>query len=217
MVRGEGRGSVGGRTPSARHAHTPDPTHPHPLRFVETGRVDGWDDPRFPTVRGVLRRGLTVPALRDFILSQGASRNVTLQDFDRLWATNKAAIDPACPRHSAVREAGAVLLTLADGPEVPEVVQLPRHKKNPELGTKVGWRSGGGLEGGGAWCVRSRDSGVRMCGRVLGRAGRHHPPQTPAPLHTQPRPLNPFCSLSTAPSGCGWMPLTRRRCGRGRR
>ena len=38
--------------------------------FVENRKVDGWDDPRFPTVRGILRRGLTIEALKQFILSQ---------------------------------------------------------------------------------------------------------------------------------------------------
>ena len=42
--------------------------------FVDEGVVDGWDDPRFPTVRGVLRRGLTVDALKQFILAQWSSR-----------------------------------------------------------------------------------------------------------------------------------------------
>ena len=114
------------------------------LWFVESGRVDGWDDPRFPTVRGVIRRGLQVDALRSFILAQGASRSVTLQDMDKLWAANRAVVDPLARRHTAIREgAGAqkVKLTLAGGPASPETVDLPAHKKNPALGTKAQTRA----------------------------------------------------------------------------
>ena len=38
--------------------------------FVEQGLVEGWDDPRFPTVRGVMRRGMTVEGLKQFIIAQ---------------------------------------------------------------------------------------------------------------------------------------------------
>lgn len=80
--------------------------------FVQTNRVDGWDDPRMPTVQGIFRRGLQVEALREFILSQGASKNVTYQEWDKIWTINKKLIDPVCPRHTAVAAAGKVLLTL---------------------------------------------------------------------------------------------------------
>lgn len=110
------------------------------LWFVQSGRVSGWDDARFPTVRGVVRRGLTVRALREFILSQGASKNVTLQEFDKLWALNRAVIDPVAPRHVAVRSRGKVRISLEGIADV-EAVDVPRHKKNPELGTKKSYRT----------------------------------------------------------------------------
>ena len=114
------------------------------LWFVQSGRVSGWDDARFPTVRGVVRRGLTVEALRSFILSQGASKNVTLQEFDKLWALNRGIVDPVAPRHSAVRSRGRVRVSLEGAPAVGSAdaaATVPRHKKNPELGMKESYRT----------------------------------------------------------------------------
>lgn len=105
--------------------------------LVDTGIADGWDDPRFPTVRGLMRRGLTVPALRAFILSQGASRSATLMEWDKIWTVNKRVLDPVAPRHVAIGAdpaAPAVLLTVAGAVE--ETRAVPRHKKNPALGDK---------------------------------------------------------------------------------
>jgi glutamyl-tRNA synthetase len=54
--------------------------------FVETGRVEGWDDPRFPTVQGIIRRGLLPQALKDFCLEQGASKKTNLMEWDKIYA-----------------------------------------------------------------------------------------------------------------------------------
>ncbi|ERN19976.1 hypothetical protein AMTR_s00071p00139790 [Amborella trichopoda] len=110
----------------------------HKLKwFVESGKVEGWDDPRFPTVQGIIRRGLMVDALVQFILSQGASKNLNLMEWDKLWTINKKIIDPICPRHTAVLEEERVTLVLSDGPETPFVRILSRHKKYDGAGKKA--------------------------------------------------------------------------------
>jgi len=104
--------------------------------FVDQKIVNGWDDPRFPTVQGVLRRGMTVRALRAFILSQGFSVNSTLMEWDKIWAVNKRVIDPIAPRHTAVAKSSAVTMTVAGAPKR-DARAVPKHKKNPDIGTKT--------------------------------------------------------------------------------
>jgi len=105
--------------------------------FVDTSRVSGWDDPRFPTIKGMMRRGLRFAALEEFILAQGASKNLNMMDMSKLWAINKALIDPIVPRYTAIAKEGAVKVTLKGGPAQMEGLTRPRHKKNPDLGNKV--------------------------------------------------------------------------------
>lgn len=104
--------------------------------FVDKKYVPNWDDPRFPTVRGVRRRGMTVEGLRNFIISQGPSRNIINLDWSLIWAMNKKIIDPVCPRYTAVDSINAVPIKLVDGPATPVTEQKPKHKKNADVGTK---------------------------------------------------------------------------------
>jgi len=108
--------------------------------FVDRGLVEGWFDPRFPTVQGILRRGLRVDTLREFMVSQGASKNITLMEWEKLWALNKAKLEPTAPRYNAVDAATRVPLELSDLSE-PETVTAPLHNKNAEVGTKQTVRS----------------------------------------------------------------------------
>jgi len=105
-------------------------------KLVDTGAVTGWDDPRMPTVRGVLRRGLTVEALKEFVMTQGASRNTNSMSWDKIWAINKQMIDPVIPRYCAIAEDQFVEFTLSDGPASPTVQKENLHPKFPEMGTK---------------------------------------------------------------------------------
>jgi glutamyl-tRNA synthetase len=79
---------------------------------------------------------MTIPALRDFVLKQGPSRNLTYQDWTTIWATNKKLIDPVAPRYTAVEDKHAVTGTIANGPAEPYTEEKPKHAKNPAMGTK---------------------------------------------------------------------------------
>lgn len=105
--------------------------------LVKENVVAGWDDPRFPTVRGILRRGLTLDALREYILMQGPSKNTVFLEWDKIWAVNKKIIDPIAPRFTALDKEGLVKLVIKDCPAEPYTKELPRHKKNPSVGTKL--------------------------------------------------------------------------------
>ncbi|KAF9361980.1 hypothetical protein BGX26_008152 [Mortierella sp. AD094] len=103
--------------------------------FVDNGYVSGWDDPRFPTIRGIRRRGLTMEALKNYIMMQGASTNYITLEWDKLWAVNRKQIDPTAPRHTAIEGQNKVKVTIA-GADAYNFKEVPRHKKNVTLGKK---------------------------------------------------------------------------------
>jgi glutamyl-tRNA synthetase len=105
-------------------------------KVVDDGKVWGWDDPRMPTVRGIRRRGMTIPALQEFILKTGPSKNINLMDWSAFWATNKKYIDPVAPRYTAVEAANKVTCTVVGAPEAPRTEEKDLHAKNTEVGKK---------------------------------------------------------------------------------
>ncbi|CAL1534033.1 unnamed protein product [Lymnaea stagnalis] len=105
--------------------------------FVSEGLVEGWDDPRFPTVRGVRRRGMTVEGLKQFIITQGSSRSVNMMEWDKIWAYNKKVIDPVVPRYTALLKDNAVYVNVPEAKL--ESKEVAKHPKNSEVGNKVVW------------------------------------------------------------------------------
>ena len=106
--------------------------------------MGGWADPRMPTVQGILRRGMTVEALREFMLLQGFSMGTNLMEWDKIWTINKKIIDPVARRYTAVAKDKAVeceLTGLVEGGGV-ELMTVDAHPKNKDRGVKVVSKSG---------------------------------------------------------------------------
>nr|XP_034191285.1 bifunctional glutamate/proline--tRNA ligase isoform X1 [Osmia lignaria] len=102
--------------------------------FVNEGLVDGWDDPRFPTVRGILRRGMTVEGLKQFIIAQGSSRSVVFMEWDKIWSFNKKVIDPIATRYTALDFDKLVSVHINNVKE--EWLTVQNHPKDPSRGNK---------------------------------------------------------------------------------
>eukprot|EP00560_Eucampia_antarctica_P007434 CAMPEP_0197823072 /NCGR_PEP_ID=MMETSP1437-20131217/397_1 /TAXON_ID=49252 ORGANISM="Eucampia antarctica, Strain CCMP1452" /NCGR_SAMPLE_ID=MMETSP1437 /ASSEMBLY_ACC=CAM_ASM_001096 /LENGTH=879 /DNA_ID=CAMNT_0043422043 /DNA_START=47 /DNA_END=2686 /DNA_ORIENTATION=- len=107
--------------------------------FVSENLVTGWDDARFPTVRGVGRRGINIDALRQFMCSQGASRRIVNMEWNKFWAENKKFIDKTAKRFMAIDKENSVLLKITNAPtkEDNSYVLTPYLPKDPSFGSRV--------------------------------------------------------------------------------
>jgi len=84
-----------------------------------------------PTVRGVLRRGMTVEGLKQFIIAQGSSRSVVQMEWDKIWAINKKVVDPVAPRYTALPAAAVVRVRVRDAPAAAQRLDAQLHPKVP--------------------------------------------------------------------------------------
>jgi len=110
--------------------------------FVEKKLVDGWSDPRFPTIQGCVRRGMEINVLKNFILMQGASRRVITMEWDKFWSENKKALEETSSRYMAIDKLTAVpfIITNMDI-STSSVVSVQIHPQKPELGYRAMRRS----------------------------------------------------------------------------
>ena len=85
-----------------------------------------------PTVRGILRRGLTIDGLKEFIIAQGSSRSVVVMEWDKLWVFNRKIIDPKAVRYMGIEKENAVKVNVDNVDSISEI-EVDCHPKNPEL------------------------------------------------------------------------------------
>ncbi len=105
------------------------------MALVQEQLVDGWDDPRMPTLQGLRRRGFTPASLRLFAERIGISKQNSLIDFSVLEGCVRDDLDAAAPRRMAVIEPLKLVLTnLPDGHE--ESLTFPNHPKDDAFGSR---------------------------------------------------------------------------------
>ena len=96
-------------------------------KLVDEGIVDGWDDPRMPTVAGMRRRGFTPEGLKDFCQRVGVSKADGVVDIGLLEFCIRQSLENTAPRAMAVLNPLKVTLT-----NLPEALDLS-HKRHPNV------------------------------------------------------------------------------------
>jgi glutaminyl-tRNA synthetase len=105
------------------------------VELVEQGHVDGWDDPRLPTLAGARRRGYTPEGLTMFAERIGVSKANQTIDFGVLEDCMREQLNEIAPRRMAVLD--PVKLVIENYPAgKEELVELPNHPQKPEMGKR---------------------------------------------------------------------------------
>ncbi|MFZ6695613.1 glutamine--tRNA ligase/YqeY domain fusion protein [Stenotrophomonas acidaminiphila] len=105
------------------------------MALVTEQLVDGWDDPRMPTLQGLRRRGYTPAAMRLFAERVGISKQNSLIDFSVLEGALREDLDSAAPRRMAVIEPLKLVLgNLPEGHE--EMLTFSNHPKDAAFGER---------------------------------------------------------------------------------
>jgi glutaminyl-tRNA synthetase len=106
------------------------------LALVQDRLVDGWDDPRMPTLSGLRRRGYTPAAIRAFWERIGISKQNSLIDLGVLEGCVREDLDARAPRRMAVLDPLKLVITnLAADHE--ETLTFANHPKDETLGTRT--------------------------------------------------------------------------------
>ncbi|MBF0469123.1 MAG: glutamine--tRNA ligase, partial [Desulfamplus sp.] len=105
-------------------------------KLVEKNHVDGWDDPRLPTIAGIRRRGYTPAAIRNFCNIIGVSKKESRIDVGLLENCLREDLNEIAPRVMAVLD--TLKVTIENWPEDGKTEELEalNHPQKPEMGTR---------------------------------------------------------------------------------
>lgn len=105
------------------------------LQLVREGHVQGWDDPRMPTLAGLRRRGYTPSSIRLFCERLGVSKSDSRIDYSLLEQALRDDLDPRAERAVAVLD--PLKLVITNYPEdQTEVCHAPRNPHAPDAGNR---------------------------------------------------------------------------------
>lgn len=103
--------------------------------LVEQGYVDGWDDPRMPTISGLRRRGYTPGSIRDFSDRIGVAKSNSMVEIALLEHCLREDLNTAAPRVMAVLRPLKIVLTNYPQGEV-EWLDAENNPEKPEMGRR---------------------------------------------------------------------------------
>ena len=103
--------------------------------LVETGRVDGWDDPRMPTLCALRRRGYTPSSIIEFVRRAGVAKTYSVVDIRLLEYCIREELNRSAPRRMVVTEPVKVTLTNYPQGQVEEF-EIPNNPLDPESGAR---------------------------------------------------------------------------------
>jgi glutaminyl-tRNA synthetase len=105
------------------------------LQLVEEGHVNGWDDPRMPTISGMRRRGYTPEAVRTFLERIGVAKNESLVDIALLEHVLREDLNKRTPRMMAVLRPLRVVITNYPEGQVEEL-EAVNNPEDESMGTR---------------------------------------------------------------------------------
>ncbi|MCL1046159.1 glutamine--tRNA ligase [Shewanella electrodiphila] len=103
--------------------------------LVTNNLVNGWDDPRMPTIAGLRRRGYTPASIREFCQRIGVTKQENLIEGGVLDACIREELNENAPRAMAVLR--PIKVVIENYPSAtPETINAPMHPNKPEMGTR---------------------------------------------------------------------------------